>query len=391
MLSCCVAGAGMDETEKYKQRLEAIAEKRRLQDEQDKARREKEDEKLRLEQLKRKSLRDKWLMEGAPSSPTSPSAETPHSPLLSTQAQDMEKDTDKLESENQQLGEKKKNLKDGQKDTEDVVEAGAENAQDVVQNGPNDTRNSVALTNSDQHQPNSNHIAPDQSESDTNGPIGGTESGDCKSPGAENDAIEGGSGQIPNADNDEEEEGTLVMRAECVIITDEGDDVSVELTTQEASENLTEAENSDASECATKKMQDMDEGQDEKIEVQGRATVALVPVYTEVPSSALSSALEAEEEKSTAAEAALKVANDTRLSGQFQEVPLTDPRNSLRTEAGPAEQEPLLSKAETPKATAELAGANSRGSAEPQSPTRGNPGGNLDSPKHKNCQCCSVM
>ncbi|XP_052365296.1 paralemmin-3-like isoform X2 [Oncorhynchus keta] len=58
----------MDEAEKYQQRLQAITEKRRLQEEQERAKREMEEERLRLQQLKRKSLRDQWLMDG-PSSP----------------------------------------------------------------------------------------------------------------------------------------------------------------------------------------------------------------------------------------------------------------------------------------------------------------------------------
>ncbi|GLD54349.1 paralemmin-3 isoform X3 [Lates japonicus] len=74
-------------------------EKRRQQDEEDRVRREMEDEKLRLQQLKRKSLRDQWLMEGAPLSPTSLDAQSPRSPLWGPQAQEIEKHIDKLQSE----------------------------------------------------------------------------------------------------------------------------------------------------------------------------------------------------------------------------------------------------------------------------------------------------
>ncbi|XP_073743808.1 LOW QUALITY PROTEIN: paralemmin-3 [Callorhinus ursinus] len=54
----------MAESSLYRQRLEVIAEKRRLQEEIRAARRELEEEKLRVERLKRKSLRERWLMDG---------------------------------------------------------------------------------------------------------------------------------------------------------------------------------------------------------------------------------------------------------------------------------------------------------------------------------------
>ncbi|GAA6066874.1 paralemmin-3 isoform X1 [Tachysurus ichikawai] len=77
----------MDEAEKYQQRLQAIAEKRRLQEEQDRAKRQLEDEKLRQQQLKRKSLRDQWLLEAPPLSPDSAG---PRSPLWGLEAQQIE-------------------------------------------------------------------------------------------------------------------------------------------------------------------------------------------------------------------------------------------------------------------------------------------------------------
>ncbi|XP_054418138.1 paralemmin-3 [Pteronotus mesoamericanus] len=55
----------MAESSLYRQRLEVIAEKRRLQEEIRAARGELEEEKLRVERLKRKSLRERWLMDGA--------------------------------------------------------------------------------------------------------------------------------------------------------------------------------------------------------------------------------------------------------------------------------------------------------------------------------------
>ncbi|KAM7141135.1 paralemmin-3 isoform 2-T2 [Molossus nigricans] len=55
----------MAESSLYRQRLEVIAEKRRLQEEIRVARGELEEEKFRVERLKRKSLRERWLMDGA--------------------------------------------------------------------------------------------------------------------------------------------------------------------------------------------------------------------------------------------------------------------------------------------------------------------------------------
>uniref|UniRef100_A0A3Q2I8S6 Paralemmin 3 n=1 Tax=Equus caballus TaxID=9796 RepID=A0A3Q2I8S6_HORSE len=75
----------MAESSLYRQRLEVIAEKRRLQEEIRSARRELEEEKLRVERLKRKSLRERWLMDGAaegperPEDPTSPDPQSPES------------------------------------------------------------------------------------------------------------------------------------------------------------------------------------------------------------------------------------------------------------------------------------------------------------------------
>ncbi|XP_069460494.1 paralemmin-3 isoform X1 [Ambystoma mexicanum] len=73
----------MEETVEYTRRLQAITEKRKLQEEIDRKRRELEEERLKLQQLKRKSLRDRWLME-ATSLPTQ--EPEPSSPLEQSQA-----------------------------------------------------------------------------------------------------------------------------------------------------------------------------------------------------------------------------------------------------------------------------------------------------------------
>ncbi|KAG7335051.1 hypothetical protein KOW79_001647 [Hemibagrus wyckioides] len=63
----------MDEAEKYQQRLQAIAEKRRMKEDEEKVKREMEEELLKNAQDKRKYLREQWLMEAdAPSTPEDP-------------------------------------------------------------------------------------------------------------------------------------------------------------------------------------------------------------------------------------------------------------------------------------------------------------------------------
>ncbi|XP_017353130.1 paralemmin-3 [Cebus imitator] len=79
----------MAESSLYRQRLEVIAEKRRLQEEIRAARRELEEEKLRVERLKRKTLRERWLMDGAAAEPEpseDPTWKDPQSPEGQAQA-----------------------------------------------------------------------------------------------------------------------------------------------------------------------------------------------------------------------------------------------------------------------------------------------------------------
>ncbi|XP_034378731.1 paralemmin-3 [Arvicanthis niloticus] len=79
----------MAESALYRQRLEVIAEKRRLQEEIGAVRRELEEEKLRVERLKRKSLRERWLMDGVAEGterPEEPASKDPQSPEGQAQA-----------------------------------------------------------------------------------------------------------------------------------------------------------------------------------------------------------------------------------------------------------------------------------------------------------------
>lgn len=467
----------MDEAEQYKQRLEAIAEKRRLQEEQDKARREMEDEKLRLQQLKRKSLRDQWLMEGPPLSPTSLNSQSPHS-----QAQEIEKRIDKLQAESQQLAEEEEKLKEQMQDVQmeavKVAAAGVEIVQDaIVQNGESNATGSettedevmtnqtplleeaaTVLTNGrEDTEANINHNTAEQIiQSTTNGPVGATEGvvSIKLEPGMSLEVSEAEIGQAPNFSIDEGEEGTLVMRAECVIITDEGDDAPEGLTPQEdqqetiqpeeiplpnseagtvgrvaeevviqteaAPETLTESEKRQTPEAQPENgdvhMENKNgdgetkaEAEDNQLEAPASVqlqspanalestTVALVPVYSEEQPSTLTPELGAEGKVARApegAEASLVqdlVQDPAIVPGQFQEVPLADPQEKQRTEAEPGEQEPLLSQTKAPNTQAEPAAASSPASMETTGPTRANQGEETETPKHKSCQCCSVM
>ncbi|XP_043362252.1 paralemmin-3 isoform X7 [Dermochelys coriacea] len=91
----------MTESSLYTQRLEAIVGRRKVQERILRTRRELEEEKLRAQQLKRKSLRDRWLMEGS----CLPPENDPTSPLWQAQSriQELEQDLSSLQSQMQQL------------------------------------------------------------------------------------------------------------------------------------------------------------------------------------------------------------------------------------------------------------------------------------------------
>ncbi|XP_005748992.1 paralemmin-3 isoform X3 [Pundamilia nyererei] len=435
----------MDEAEKYKQRIEAIAEKRRLQEEQDRSRREKEDEKLRLRQFKRKSLREQWLMEGAPLSPTSLDAESLHSPPWSAQAQHMEEHIEKSQSENKQLADEQEKLEQRTEDGETVkmLHAGDETSEsdtEIYQEAPLD-ENGVIVTNGVE---NTEVSASDENnQSLTNGPTSDV----SVEMGKNLDVSEEDPVKVPNTNvkEEEEEEGTLVMRAECIFITDDGDDVSGEVVPQadqqesvqsdqillpnpeaEASKEGGEAAEEDVqtetfTEPESEPLGDIDdsikanpgEDEDRDVKIEGQdnelkdpacvqsqslisppesTVVALLPVYTEAQPSNLSPNLQVQAEESAAVpeetEAASKAQEATCLTDQFQEVPLADAQENQRTEAGSGEQEPLLLNAKAPSTMVEPAGADSPANAEAQSPNAASQG---ESTKPKKCDCCSVM
>ncbi|AWP05802.1 putative paralemmin-3 [Scophthalmus maximus] len=436
------AGSRMDETEKYQQRLEAIAEKRRQQDEEERARREMEDEKLRLQQLKRKSLRDQWLMEGAPLSPASPDGQGPRSPPWASHAHEAENHIDKLQSDSQHLEEEKKEqMEDGQVEAVEVAEAAAEMVQEVVVHNGEDNATALESTEDDvkinksqrldgtavvltnggrDFNADIDHKASEQSiQSNTNGVLGAAE-GDVSmklEPVLSRCVSE--ADHVPDVNSNlEEEEGNLVMRAVCVMITDDGNDVPVDLGAEEdqqeaiqsdetplpdqeagkedgetveeiiktetAPETFIQPEKSQATERtaeAKPETGDVDgdvktnesvngetkaEGMDKQsedppaIHLEG-TTVASVPVYSEMQFVTVAS--EAEFEAAVSPEGAQGPAT---VSGQFQE-------------------------AKAPDSQAEPAATNSPANTETHGPARASQGEEPEAPKRKTCQCCSVM
>ncbi|XP_036805216.1 paralemmin-1 isoform X1 [Oncorhynchus mykiss] len=234
----------MDEAEKYQQRLQAITEKRRLQEEQERAKREMEEERLRLQQLKRKSLRDQWLMDG----PSSPTSSEPRSPLWGSQAQEMEQHIDKLQTESQRLAEEEEKLEqqleDGRANAAVVVEATAEADQAVIlENGQEEVEaesvlgtveaalleRAEILTNGrgEGEGQAATHNASEEGglHNSTNGPVTVV---------PEDGAItmtflglmEAEPGEAPVI----EEGGLIMMRAERVIINDDGDELANDLS-----------------------------------------------------------------------------------------------------------------------------------------------------------------
>ncbi|XP_062827566.1 paralemmin-3 isoform X2 [Anolis carolinensis] len=92
----------MAESSLFAQRLQAIMERRRLQERILATRRELEEERLRAQRLKRKSLRDRWLMEGM-SAPTDDGEHVSSVWEAQTRIQELEDDLSSLQSQMEQL------------------------------------------------------------------------------------------------------------------------------------------------------------------------------------------------------------------------------------------------------------------------------------------------
>ncbi|XP_072550372.1 uncharacterized protein [Salminus brasiliensis] len=138
----------MDEAEKYQQRLQAIAEKRRAQEEEDRVRRETEEEWLKLAQRKRKSLRDQWLMEPMPSSAEASGTGTAPWPPTS-KTEESAKDTQK---EIKEEGDKTTNMSDEQPSqisemTENEPSSLSENTENASQANPREEEEEEEVLN----------------------------------------------------------------------------------------------------------------------------------------------------------------------------------------------------------------------------------------------------
>lgn len=399
----------MDEAEKYQQRLEAIAEKRRLVEEQERVKREMEDERIRLQQLKRKSLRDQWLMEGPPLSPSS--LDAPHSPLWGSQAQESEMNIDKLESESQRLVEDEEKLEEEMEEshtqkivTVTVAEIDEEIVQDVVQNGKNAAESGEEIGNDSRQLDNvilTNGAGDNEDNISHNGSSVDVQS---TTNGLIEEAQDVGIVNTLNNDDEEEEEGTMVIRAECVMITDEGDDTAEEKTKEnscieenaplfpeeeETQQTVTESVQIEKM-AATADENTVTENstEEEKVEIiphvqlqstaQEGAIVGSVPVYTETQPSNITSNGEVENEEANHTVEVSKPKESVTV--EFQEVPLSEPQ------VKPREQEPLLSAAKAQETHKEPANP----SFEAEIPNRADQA-EIKAPKRKTCQCCSVM
>ncbi|KAJ8001733.1 hypothetical protein DPEC_G00172510 [Dallia pectoralis] len=378
----------MDETEKYQQRLQAIAEKRRLQEEEEKAKREMESERLRLQQLKRKSLRDQWLMDG----PTSPG---PRSPGWGSKTQDIEHHIDQLQTESHRLAEKEVKLEQqmevGQADAAVVLTATADKVHAaILENGQRVEEIEPVL-----------EIFKTPLLEETEIPTDKIEHGEGKT--TTHNASEGG--RLPNdpevvATGDgavtmtflgleeagpyknpmtDDEGGVIVTRAERVIITDKGEELAPlegSGKTSHRSESPVEVpeESADVEKEAEAKVAFSSAGivtetiTEEEPDTEGKAS--------DQPAESAAKSEVGEEQGTSMAPKTVALREE-----QFHEVSLAE----AQTEA--VENEPLLVPTKAQALTRPDPVA-----PEPHAPTRGEAEGGLGvSPKRKTCQCCSVM
>lgn len=236
---------------------------------------------------------------------------------------------------------------------------------------------------------------------------------------------------------DEEVEGTLVIRAERVIVTDEGNDVHEDLvaltdqlravqseraamsnpeggrdvamteeirTVVEVTELSTQGDDADVTQHTVETdLQDFTDtstdGPDKasdptSLQMQPPpgsaedAALSSLPVYGEStlkPELPLEAA--AAEALPEGSEAVVKAQDPVAAPGHFQDVSLAEPQQHQ-----PEEQEPLLSQTTAPDICSEAeAAVNLTCSLEAQSAPRAGQGEDTQAPKHKTCQCCSVM
>ncbi|XP_077055760.1 paralemmin-3 isoform X2 [Siphateles boraxobius] len=417
-----------------------------------------EDERLRLQQLKRKSLRDQWLMEGPP---TSPDSTGPRSPLWGHKAQEIETHINKLQETSERLAEEemkvKKLIEDGSTQTgtdaqtqhkgETMVEplgtAVAETAPNgpIVENGKEEKRdNSVHAENHEVEEAEPLTGAKTETDTITSAIINGNMEGETSrnTPGRDEPAsanglashpAEGtGAGPItmtflgfkevePGHGVDEDDDGGAIIRAERVIITDEGEEIPEEDDSMAQEPTTDDAKNEDSSGCteATRAEEEteydpeasvdpkqveeiedtpaeeidadvvvVDEGQIEQhlpdstetqpqnVTVDSPIEASLIPMYsTTEPSPTIRPKVQTNATESQTPKGEEPVPASRISLSQLQEVPLDE----SNTEKQRAEQEPLL----ISKAAAQLETSAT------------NPAEDAGAPKRKNCQCCSIM
>ncbi|KAM9329733.1 paralemmin-1-like isoform 2-T2 [Gastrophryne carolinensis] len=116
----------MAEAELHKERLQAIAEKRKRQAAIEDKRQQLEDQILQLQHLKSKSLREKWLMQGAPAGSVEEEEARKRQceedeqklKILEQNVQRLEQDIERLESEESLISAKEQVLREKLKETE---------------------------------------------------------------------------------------------------------------------------------------------------------------------------------------------------------------------------------------------------------------------------------
>ncbi|XP_055737370.1 palmdelphin isoform X4 [Salvelinus fontinalis] len=136
----------MEEADLLKERLQAITEKRRVQDDIAKKRRQIEEEKLKLQCLKKKALREQWLMDGlSPQSEEDQEAtklqaqgDQEQTLLLQSNIDRMETEIEALETQELQISANEevilKRLKEVERTAEDIIkELNAEYQADPIQ------------------------------------------------------------------------------------------------------------------------------------------------------------------------------------------------------------------------------------------------------------------
>ncbi|KAK3550630.1 hypothetical protein QTP70_001818 [Hemibagrus guttatus] len=123
----------MEEADLLRERLQAITEKRRIQEDIAKKRREIEEEKLKLQYLKKKALREQWLMDGLSGQNeqeeeamrAQAQEEQQKATLLQQQIHRMEHEIEDLETEEMNISANEglilKRLKEVERTTEDII------------------------------------------------------------------------------------------------------------------------------------------------------------------------------------------------------------------------------------------------------------------------------